>query len=106
MMRTILAAALALSVVSCAQVDKFTLTDISNAGAIATAAGDTAGADCWAPLGAAVGAATAPTPSPQDDGVAVLIERTRLGAGLQAVAMGPCAPVIVQGLLKAGKLGL
>jgi hypothetical protein len=105
-MRTILAAALALNAAACAPVDKFTLTDISNAGAIATAGGDTAGAACWGPLSAAVGAATAATPSPHDDGLAVLIERTRLGSGLQAVATGPCAPVIVQGLMEAGKLGL
>ena len=83
----------------CAQAVQFTEGDVSNAGVIATKAGDAQAATCWTTLSGAL----MPSPNPADDGLAVAVERQRL---LQGVATGPCAPVILPILLQLLSLGL
>ena len=87
----IFAAALALA--GCSQAQMFAAGDLSNASALATAVGDTAGATCWDGLMPAVGA----TPAPQSDGLAVLAERKRL---LLGAISGPCAPIVAEALVQ------
>lgn len=69
--------------------------DLTNAAAVATANGDTAGAQC----ATALAGATMPTPTPTNDGLFTIIERKRLvGDALK----GPqCAPITAQVLINA-----
>lgn len=86
-------AMLTLGLSACSQLGKFTEGDLGNAAALATAGGDTAGAQCWNGLAPAA----APSPMPQTDGIAVVAERDRL---LHAAVSGPCGAVLAPALLK------
>jgi hypothetical protein len=89
----VLGVALAVGLSACAQLGKFTEGDLENAAALATAGGDTVGAQCWDGLAPAA----ASSPMPQTDGIAVIAERDRL---LHAAISGPCGAVVAPALLK------
>jgi hypothetical protein len=89
----VLSVALAVGLSACSQLGKFTEGDLGNAAALASAGGDTVGAQCWNGLAPAA----APSPTPQADGIAVVAERDRL---LHAAISGPCGAVVAPALLK------
>jgi len=95
----IMASVLALWLTGCAQVGQFSAEDAGNAAAIATAAGDPAGAACWPILEATGNAISSVGDKP---GILVAIEEKR--AVQMALQNTQCQPVwagVLAELLKA-----
>jgi hypothetical protein len=94
-----LALSLAVWLGGCAQVGQFAAGDAKNAAAIATAAGDTAGAACW-PVLATTGTAIAAAGN--SAGLLTAIEEKRaVQMALQAPACQPVWAGVLAELLKA-----
>ena len=94
-----LAIVLVLWLGGCAQLGQFTATDAQNATAIATAAGDSAGAACWPVLATAGNAIDA---AGNSAGVLTAIEQKRVvQIALQDAACQPVWAGVLADLLKA-----
>lgn len=96
-MKIIIAGLLTVCLVGCVQVQKFTMSDLSNASALAQKYSDSSGEQCWSALVPLIDSATG-----AQVGAATLIEAKRVFQGLAA---GPCASITASAFLDLLALG-
>lgn len=97
MLRILMLAGTVLALAGCSSLNMFVAGDLQNAAAIATANGDTQGAQCSSALAGAL----IPSPTPADDAFFTKFERVKL---IEGILKSPaCAPITAQVLLNGTK---